>query len=102
MAAATHCPQDDPAGVVHEVMSNWDREAAAKTKQEGGEREDDTPQVDRRHFGSIGSGTEAPLRLDMSTDFFANVSAAPPAPDTKRYNLGALMTMCCSLLQRVS
>jgi hypothetical protein len=86
------CSQEDPDGVVHEVMSSWDKEAAAKTKAAGlesdaeaSEREEDTPQVDRRHWGSAssGSGTEAPLRLDMSTDFFANVSdclgwALPP------------------------
>lgn len=66
--------QDDPEGAVNEVMSTWDREAAAKSGQ-GAEREDDTPQADRRTFGSSGSGSEAPLRLDMSTDFFANVSA---------------------------
>jgi hypothetical protein len=65
--------QDDPDGVVHEVMSSWNREAG-KSGQEDAEREDDTPQVDRRHFGSSGVGSEASLRLDMTTDFFANVS----------------------------
>jgi hypothetical protein len=71
--------QDDPDGVVHEVMSSWDREAAGKSGQEDVEREDDTPQLDRRHFGSSGAGSEASLRLDMTTDFFANVSAVPAA-----------------------
>ena len=81
---AARCPQDDPEGVVNEVMSTWDREAAAKSGQEGAEREDDTPQADRRTFGSTGSGNEAPLRLDMSTDFFANVSVMLTAPNASR------------------
>ena len=75
---------------MHEVMSSWDREAAEKSKQESEDREDDTPQVDRRHFGSSGSGSEAPLRLDMSTDFFANVSSMATTPDTTLHRPDAL------------